>query len=235
MPLKKEAMISNPELIHYACIARSETILGQHQSEKEPNMEALAAQCVAQAPPNHTLFSHTVHNRTYTFLIDTPFVFFAISHHSLLKSQTLPFLHRIRSSFRQTLPPSSNNNHHFAPLSFQSQFTSIFQNALHHHHHHHHHQLQASPPPPPPPPLNPPPQGLKKKKRPNDAPGTLDVSDDVVSLKPHHQPLNYNHSNKAKHVWKKHVWVLLILDLFVCAVLFVIWLWVCSGFKCMAY
>jgi hypothetical protein len=27
----------------------------------------------------------------------------------------------------------------------------------------------------------------------------------------------------------------LLLDLFVCLVLFVIWLWVCSGFQCMAY
>ncbi|KAH1112866.1 hypothetical protein AAZX31_04G215900 [Glycine max] len=215
-------MISNPELIHYACIARSETILGQHQSEKEPNMEALAAQCVAQTPPNHSLFSHTVNHRTYTFLIDPPFVFFSISHHSLLKSQTLPFLHRIRSSFRQTLPPT--NNHHFAPLSFQSQFHTIFQNALHDNNRS---QQQQQPSPP----LNPPAQGLKKKKRPNDAPATLDVSDDAVSLKPQ----LHNHSNKAKHVWKKHVWVLLLLDLFVCAVLFVIWLWVCSGFKCMAY
>ena len=47
--------------------------------------------------------------------------------------------------------------------------------------------------------------------------------------------VNDHHRQKAKHIWKKHVWVVLLLDLFVCAVLFVIWLWVCSGFKCMAY
>ena len=102
--------------------------------------------------------------------------------------------------------------------------TAVFQNALHDNNRS---QQQQQPSPP----LNPPAQGLKKKKRPNDAPATLDVSDDAVSLKPQ----LHNHSNKAKHVWKKHVWVLLLLDLFVCAVLFVIWLWVCSGFKCMAY
>ncbi|RDX65501.1 Phytolongin Phyl2.1, partial [Mucuna pruriens] len=201
-------MIFNPELIYYACIARSSTILAQHQSDKEANMEALAAQCVAQAPPNHSLFSHTVNNRTYTLLMDPPFVFFAIFDHSLLKSQTLPFLHRIKSSFRQTLP----SNHHFAPLSFQPQFPSIFNDALHSHSQTRSHL-----------PLNPPPPGLTKKKRPSDAPATLDVSDDVVSLSPlKPQPLD---RHKAKHVWKKHVWILLLLDLFVCAVLFIIWLW----------
>ena len=51
---------------------------------------------------------------------------------------------------------------------------------------------------------------MKKKKRPNGTPATLDVSDDAVSLKPQHHQQLHNHGNKAKHVWKKHVWVLLL-------------------------
>lgn len=39
---------------------------------------------------------------------------------------------------------------------------------------------------------------------------------------------------KAKHVWKKQVLVVLSLDLIICCILFGIWLWVCQGFKCMA-
>ncbi|XP_027338961.1 phytolongin Phyl2.2 [Abrus precatorius] len=219
-------MISNPELIHYVCIARSNTIIAQHMNEQHPNMEALASECVAQTPPNHSLFSHTVSNHTYTFLIDPPFVFFAIFDHHLLKSQTLPFLNRIRSSFRQTL---SSSQHHFAPLSFQPQFHSIFNDALQNHN---------NTVPPKTQPLLPQPQCLKKKKRlmePNDSKDAamLDVSEDAVSF-PNSKPLPLDRQ-KAKHVWKKHVWVVLLLDLFVCAVLFVIWLWVCSGFKCIAY
>ncbi|KAK7350981.1 hypothetical protein VNO77_10088 [Canavalia gladiata] len=221
-------MISNPELIYYACIARSTTILAHHQKEEDPIMEALASECVAQAPPNHSLFTHTVNNRTYTFLIDPPFVFFAIFDHHLLKSQTLPFLHRMRSSFQKTL---SSSKHNFAPLSFQPQFHSIFHEALHFDPNNVATATDTSPP------LPKPPQGLKKKKRPLDskepASAMLDLSDDVVSLPPVKPPLVDR--QKAKHVWKKHVWVVLLLDLFVCAVLFVIWLWVCSGFKCMAY
>lgn len=38
--------------------------------------------------------------------------------------------------------------------------------------------------------------------------------------------------HKAKQMWKKHVWVVLLFDFCVCAVLFGIWLWVCQGFQC---
>ncbi|XP_061349003.1 phytolongin Phyl2.2 [Gastrolobium bilobum] len=222
-------MISNPELIHYACIARSNTILGHHNNNsKDPNIEALASKCISLTPPNHSLYTHTVKNRTYTFLIDPPFVYFAIFDHQLLKSQTLSFLNRIRSSFRETLAGSD----HFASLCFQTQFDSIFRDALY---------LDsvdgkrsATLPMKPA-------EGLTKKKRLHEPNGmidakdaaTVDLCDDVVSL-----PVSkgtVNDRQKAKHVWKKHVWVVLLLDLFVCAILFIIWLWVCSGFKCMAY
>ncbi|KAL8148429.1 phytolongin Phyl2.2-like [Apium graveolens] len=39
---------------------------------------------------------------------------------------------------------------------------------------------------------------------------------------------------KAKRVWKKHVWMVLSLDLVVCVVLFLIWMWICQGFECLA-
>jgi len=43
-----------------------------------------------------------------------------------------------------------------------------------------------------------------------------------------------NDRQKAKQIWRKHVWVVLLLDLLVCAVLFAVWLWVCRGFECLA-
>lgn len=42
-----------------------------------------------------------------------------------------------------------------------------------------------------------------------------------------------NRHQNAKKVWKKQVWVILSLDLIACAILFVVWLCVCSGLKCM--
>ena len=39
-------------------------------------------------------------------------------------------------------------------------------------------------------------------------------------------------NQKVKKVWKKHVWVVLSMDLIICTILFVVWLCVCRGFKC---
>ncbi|KAF3500949.1 hypothetical protein F2Q69_00043459 [Brassica cretica] len=41
-----------------------------------------------------------------------------------------------------------------------------------------------------------------------------------------------HHRQKAKQMWKKHVWFVLIFDFCICALLFGIWLWVCEGFQC---
>ncbi|KAJ8435197.1 hypothetical protein Cgig2_028383 [Carnegiea gigantea] len=37
---------------------------------------------------------------------------------------------------------------------------------------------------------------------------------------------------KAKKIWRRHVWIVLALDLAVCLILFGIWLFVCRGLKC---
>ncbi|KAJ1395691.1 Longin-like domain superfamily [Sesbania bispinosa] len=189
-------------VLHYACIPRSTTILAQHHNGSK----------LTQTPPKHSLFSHTVNNRTYTFLIDPPFVFFAIFDSHLLKSQTLSFLNHIRSSFRETLDASK----HFAPFSLQSQFDSVFREALNFDS-----QSSDSVRSSTTLPLleKQPDEGLKKKKSLVDANGTtmmmdgkdavvvamLDVSNNVVSVSV--AKVVGNDRQKAKHIWKKHVWV----------------------------
>lgn len=268
-------MISNPELIHYVCIAKSTTILAQYNTTKDPKIEALASQCIAQTPPNHSLFSHTLNDRTYTFLIEPPFVYFAIFDTELLKSQTLNLLNKINFAFRQFLLDSQilADSDDFQPLCFQSKFDSILRDMLDFDSESSVNskggtiingdcgnpsvdsvkgKRSATVPL-----LGKPPEGLKKKKRVvgSDSNGgiegkdgnsenkVVDVCDSEVyvcsnrdfSLGVPKGMVNDHHRQKAKHIWKKHVWVVLMLDVFVCAVLFVIWLWVCSGFKCMAY
>jgi hypothetical protein len=225
------AMVWNPDLIHYLCIAKSTTILAHHinsNSKDSNNIESLASKCLEQSPPNHSFFSHTVNNRTYTFLIEPPFILFAIFDQNLLKSDALSFLNRIRSSLTETL----NQNDNFTPFSLQPQFDSVFNETLNFYDLSPNSSNGKPSPPTTLPLLGKQGEGLKKKKRLVDdgkEAAMVDLtSDDVVSC-----PLN--NRQKAKHIWKKHVWVVLLLDLFVCLVLFVIWLWVCSGFQCMAY
>ncbi|OIV98019.1 hypothetical protein TanjilG_16856 [Lupinus angustifolius] len=229
-------MISNPELIYYACIAKQTTILAQHNNTNDPKIESLASQCIQLTPPNHSIFSHTHKNRTFTFLIDTPFTFFAIFNNQTLKSETLIFLDAVKTAFRNAGPEVEDSND-LQPLCFQSQFESILKRTL---------NLESESSGNSTnsirswtvPLLGKPVEGLKKKKRVVGSDGNsgiegkdgnlenkLEVSDSEVSV---------CNRQKAKHIWKKHVWVVLLLDLFVCAILFVVWLLVCSGFKCMA-
>lgn len=252
-------MISNPDLIYYACIARNTTILAQFS--KEPDLEDLARQCIQRTPPYHSTFSHTVRKRTYTFLIDDPFVYFAIFDQNLDQSEGLWFLNRIKSGFEGG---AGCEDYSFG--CFQAEFDSILREIM---------EVDdldmvnststlssVS--------QNPsldsvrgqsfgftpllgvkPVKGLKKKKRlSGDTNGdlgkdsnledTVDVYDDVngVNNRDFSSAMQKNVSpytadrQRAKQVWRKHVWVVLLLDLFVCVVLFGIWLWVCRGFKC---
>ncbi|XP_031383465.1 phytolongin Phyl2.2-like [Punica granatum] len=60
----------------------------------------------------------------------------------------------------------------------------------------------------------------------------VDVCDEMNGLVPKNNSYSVSDRQKAKQVWKKQVWVVLLLDLFVCAILFGVWLWVCRGFRC---
>lgn len=253
-------MISNPNLIYYACIAQRDTILGE--ISKEPGIGALAHQCIEKTPPHHSLYTHTVRKRTYTFSVVDPFVYFAIFDQDLDQSEAVSFLNRLKCDFEKVQGSGQNSNGgNFASHCFQAEFDSIIR------------EIMASsdldlPNAPPASrnlsmessskgkrlllsPLlgNKQSQGLKKKKRLSgevngelckDVMSTmekkLDVCEDVRDLAlPGAQKSGSLHScerQKAKQVWRKQVWVVLMLDLFVCAGLFGVWLWVCRGLKC---
>ncbi|CAI8598508.1 unnamed protein product [Vicia faba] len=227
------SMIWNPDLIHYLSISKSTTILAHHikNSKDSSTIETLASKCLQNCPPNHSFFSHTVKNHTYTFLITPPFVLFAIFDHNFLKPHALALLNHIKTSLIETL----DKNDTFTPFSLQPQFDSVLNETLHVYDLYSNSSSSAISPTTSRTLLVKPDEGLKKKKRVLDdgrEAAMVDLSSDDNSSLPFSK---INDRQKAKHIWKKHVWVVLMLDLFVCAVLFVIWLWVCSGFKCMAY
>ncbi|KAJ7965334.1 phytolongin Phyl2.1-like [Quillaja saponaria] len=254
-------MILNPSLIFYACIAKGTTILAEYTS-REPNIEGLAQQCLEKTPKNHSVFSHTVKQRTYLFLMGDPFVYFLIFDEKMEKLDGLWFLDRIKYAIEEMMESRSmKGSDHFSSLCFQAQFDVIFRETM---------VLDlnlentsasetndsrnpsldsvkgikvATAPL-----LGNKSKGLQKKKKrvgmeANGVDGRdvvmekkLDMSHDVNGISRDFS-LSVPKSlaierQKAKHIWKKHVWVVLLLDLFVCSVLFGIWLWVCRGFKC---
>lgn len=271
-------MISNPSLIFYACVSKGNTILAEFNS-RDADLATLASKCLEKAPLLHVNFSHTVRKKTYTFLMDDPFVYFSIYDESLENSEALSFLHSVKKAFDKIIisenvrSKENLNSHHF-----QGEFNPVFhqllaslatemmegpQSPLGHLKHGRSGSLDS-------------PRGkrigsvpllggdsrsLKKKKKKLSNEGNGECKDGLVenkvdfskdanaivlsrdfSMSMHKGGMSMQkgglfgddtgQQQKAKRVWKRHVWVVLSLDLIVCCILFGVWLWICRGFKC---
>jgi len=266
LDLKAHQMISNPNLILYACVGKGTTILAQFT--REPDLERLALRCLEKTPPLHSMHSHTVRKRTYTFLIQDPFVYFAIFDEELVKSEGLWFLNRVKCDFEEVVEGGALKGlDNLSSHCLQKQCHPIFREAM---------ALDftlenASPASdltkgsrnssldsskgmkmvmiPLLPCSN---RGkVSKKKKKMSGEGNEDAKDATSENKadvygassdgvfrdfslPVHKSCANDHRQKAKQIWRKHVWVVLLLDLFVCVILFEVWLWVCRGFECLA-
>ncbi|CAN6564799.1 unnamed protein product [Malus baccata var. baccata] len=217
-------MISNPDLIFYACIAHKVMILGEFS--KEPGLGKLAQQCVEVAPPHHSMFSHTLKSG-FEDVSGSGSIFVRDNFApSCLQVQFDSIIRKVMASDLPNSPAASRNLSFGASKGKKMVLTPL---------------LGKNPS-----------EGLKKKRRlSGEVNGDLckdvtamekkvDVCDDANGGGFRDFPLPTQKSGllhsgdrqKAKQVWRRHVWVVLILDLFICAVLFGIWLWVCRGFKC---
>ncbi|KAI3457997.1 hypothetical protein Pfo_014660 [Paulownia fortunei] len=256
-------MISDPDLIHYACIAEGTTVLAEFNSE-DAALGAIAAKCLDKTPPLHATFTHTVRSRTYTFLIDKPFVYFVISDEKLEKSEGLAFLKSVRDAFGEVYK-GERKLEKLSSHCFQGEFNPVFRQLLGPALYHMdgigsptgqrigqsgilqsgsgpirgRAKLNGE-------------KGLNKMKnrllgelkigrrngeKENDENGGNGIGlSREFSLLMHKNGGLYSAEltghQKARKVWKKQVWIVLSLDLIVCAILFAVWLWVCSGLKC---
>lgn len=253
-------MISNPNLIFYTCVATGTMILAEFNS-RDTDMATLALKCIEKTPKHHITFTHTVHDQSHTFLIDGPFVYFAIYDKRLEYLEALSYLKSVRDAFDVINHNSgAYQSHNLSPHCFQGEFNPVF------------HQLLASNVDFETPfsprvcktgdtslkragnrfgstPLlggteSPGTLKKKKKKRFSNVDGReglyenkLEFMDGDLSVSEQRngglsETSSSKGSYKAKRVWKRHVWVVLILDLVICLILFCVWLWICKGFKC---
>lgn len=123
-------MISNPNFIFYTCVATGTTILAEFNS-RDADLAALALKCLEKTPNHHISFTHTVHNRSYTFLIDSPFVYFAIYDKKLEYPEALSHLKSVRDAFVIIhLNSDAYQSHNLRPHCFQGEFYSVFHQLL---------------------------------------------------------------------------------------------------------
>ncbi|CAI9771999.1 unnamed protein product [Fraxinus pennsylvanica] len=263
-------MVPDPDLVHYACIAKGTTVLAEFNSRDE-SLGSIAAKCLEKTPPFHSTFTHTVRRQTYTFLIHDPFAYFAIFDENMENFEGLAFLRSVKEAFDVVYSGDLGKRklERLTSHCFQGEFSPVF------------HQLVG-----PGPEMDSPgsPVGRRlvqsgvlcsdsgslrgrsngdfgkrlfgefktgggrgvKGRRHFEKKLNKDDDDDheggegiglsreysIVMQKNGLYSGELMGQHKAKTVWKKQVWVILSLDLFICAILFIVWLWVCRGFKC---
>uniref|UniRef100_A0A6N2KAQ8 Longin domain-containing protein n=1 Tax=Salix viminalis TaxID=40686 RepID=A0A6N2KAQ8_SALVM len=220
-------MISNSNQVFYACIAKGPTIVAEFSPGEESGIEIIGQRCIEKTPLNHSMFSHTTRSKTYTFLIDDPFAYFAIFDENLQKSEYLWEILALDADLVNALmEESSKDSRNPRCLDSTNGKGAVIR------------------------PLLPKPTKflmMMKKKRPfgeangDRYGGDLGNNNKVNGVGDHDNrgfPVSMMQKSggfymgdgkqKPEQIWKKHVWVVLTLDLIVCAVL----CGVCRGFKC---
>ncbi|KAL3653642.1 hypothetical protein CASFOL_003323 [Castilleja foliolosa] len=240
-------MIPDPNLIHYACIAQGTTVIAEFNSN-DAALGPIAANCLTKTPPFHTTFTHTIRSRTYTFLIDEPLVYFAIFDDKLETSEGLAFLKNVRSAFRGFFINGGNRKlEKLTSHCFQGEFNPVFRQLLAPAPYHTdgfgsptQSVITTRPKPRPEKAVQKMKNILLGKTKNNDENGGsgIGLSGEFPIVKHKNRDLlraaemNGKHE-RANKVWKRHVWVVLSLDLMICAIMFGVWLCVCNGLTCL--
>ncbi|CAH8348056.1 unnamed protein product [Eruca vesicaria subsp. sativa] len=233
-------MISNPRLLFYSCIAKGTVILAEFSSKDEPEIEALALRCIQNIPPHHSMISHTVRKRTYASIIDGLFTYFAVLDEAVTKPESLWLFSCLKTAMEDVISDGSALENP-TQLCLQSKLDPVFVEIVGSGNNNKDLEikkpsLDSSKERALKPLLAKPLMVLKKNKK--RVQTEMDVGGGgggVISSRglPRNGLIHdHHHRQKAKQIWKKHVWVVLMFDVCICVVLFGIWLWVCQGLQC---
>ncbi|CAM8933643.1 unnamed protein product [Rhodiola kirilowii] len=250
-------MTSDRELVLYVCVAEGTTIVADFVRNDDSDLETLAARCLQLTPANHALYSHTVDGRSYVFLIGDRFVVFGIFDEGLEKGKRLGFLVKVRDGFDEILGrKEAVLVDNLGYRSFQGEMGEVLQRLLDglfetiglvnglvriaalvsNERAKNVAPLQLG-------------NGLMKKKKRGasselngESRGTNHLDDDDDELSRETLGFVNKHGNgstgggrqrAARSSWRKRAWIVLLIDVVICLVLFGVWLYICRGFKCL--
>ncbi|VVB11783.1 unnamed protein product [Arabis nemorensis] len=86
--------------VHYCCVSRDNQILYAYNGGDQQN-DSLAALCLEKTPPLHKWYFETISKRTFVYLMEDGFVYFAIVDDVLKKSSVLEFLEHLKDEFKK--------------------------------------------------------------------------------------------------------------------------------------
>ncbi|KAK2968927.1 hypothetical protein RJ640_013458 [Escallonia rubra] len=97
------------ETVYYCCVSKGSRILYVF-SNGDPEIENLAALCLERSPPYHMWYFHTMSNKTFGFLMESGYVYFAIADKDLGKPGVLQFLERVKEEFKKVAKKGSSRS-----------------------------------------------------------------------------------------------------------------------------
>lgn len=116
--------------VHYCCVSRGNRTLyvytgGDHE------IENLAASCLERTPPFHKCYFETIGNRTFGFLIEDGYVFFAIVDEGLGNPGVLKFLEHVRDEYKKVARKSSRGSFSgINSISVQEQLVPVIRRLI---------------------------------------------------------------------------------------------------------
>lgn len=93
--------------VHYCCVSMGSRIL-YFYSGGDHEIETLAAMALERTPPYHRWYFETIGKKTFGFLVEDGFVYFAIVDKGLGNPGVLKFLEHVRDEFRKVARKGSS-------------------------------------------------------------------------------------------------------------------------------
>ncbi|XP_073002805.1 phytolongin Phyl1.1-like [Typha latifolia] len=235
----------------YFCIAKGTKILHSYNGG-DAKLDALALRCLERTPPLHAWYFHTVREKTYGFLMEDGFTYFAISDPSIENFEALWFLEHLRDGFKKVVKKGPKEE----STAVIHQLITLLQNSRNR-------IFSANQMPEDStsdywtPTKKAPLLGKiiskqdKKKKTKEKATEVSNVREDcsdqsikidappetvsgASSRKSSSLRVHHNQQQQARKSWRHHVKIILAIDALLVLVLFGIWLAVCAGFQCIS-
>ncbi|XP_010943829.1 vesicle-associated membrane protein 727 [Elaeis guineensis] len=84
----------------YSFVAKGTVVLAEHTSFSG-NCNTIAIQCLQKLPPNSNKFTYSCDGHMFNFLVDKGFVFLVVTDESIGRSVPFVFLERVKDDFMQ--------------------------------------------------------------------------------------------------------------------------------------
>ncbi|KMZ65951.1 hypothetical protein ZOSMA_304G00100 [Zostera marina] len=220
--------------VYYCCVFDGKTKIQSYNKRKDQILETMADHYLENAPPHHSWFFHTVKRTTYGLLMERGFTYLVIVDSTIVNPYLLNFLRYLRDGFRKLSDSRGNLNMKRLMVSLENtprdtcieDMMKIAADAA----------VMAS---------------QEGGNSPGEAPSVPLLGDAIAmpangttATTPAAFRLQKNstsvHSRSTqlsmeagRVAWFRLVKLVVAVDLFMCLLLFGIWLFICDGFNCL--